>query len=58
MNWIFFFYFNQLYDHEIENVPEFNGFEDNLKKFKIYEFDKKDEKTTVVAILKVIIIDL
>ncbi|XP_060862010.1 fer-1-like protein 6 [Metopolophium dirhodum] len=42
----------QLYEHELENVPEFNGFEDNLKKFKIYEFDKKDEKATVVAILK------
>lgn len=51
----FFFKLNQLYDCEIESVPEFNGFEDNLKKFRIYGFDQKNEKATVVAILKVII---
>jgi len=46
-------FFYQIYNNELESIPEFNGFEDNLRKFKIYEFDKKDEKATVIAILKV-----
>lgn len=53
-----YFFFNQIYDRELESIPEFNGFEDNLKKFKLYELDKKNEKTEVIGILKVIIINL
>lgn len=48
---------DQIYNHELENIPEFNGFEDNLKQFKIYEFDKEKEKAAVIGILKVIIIN-
>ncbi|XP_050058182.1 fer-1-like protein 6 isoform X3 [Aphis gossypii] len=41
-----------IYDRELESIPEFNGFEDNLKKFKLYELDKKNEKTEVIGTLK------
>ncbi|XP_060846305.1 fer-1-like protein 6 [Rhopalosiphum padi] len=41
-----------IYNHELENITEFNGFEDNLKQFKIYEFDKEKEKAAVIGILK------
>lgn len=53
-----FNYCFQIYDIELENVPEFNKFEDNIKKFNIYGFNKNNDKLTTIAILKVFIISL
>lgn len=46
--------FVQIYDNELESIPEFEKFEDNIKKFKIYGFSENN-KTSSIAILKVII---
>lgn len=45
----------QIYDKELESIPEFEKFEDNIKKFKIYGYNKNDESIKTVAILKVIL---
>lgn len=42
-----------MYDNELESIPEFNGFEDNIKKFTIYGFDQNNNKSTAVAVFKV-----
>lgn len=48
----------QIYDKELESIPEFEKLDDNIKQFKIYGFNEKDENAKTVAIFKVIIINL
>lgn len=42
-----------MYDSELESIPEFNRFEDNIKKFTIYGFDRNNNKSTAIAVFKV-----
>lgn len=42
-----------MYDSELESIPEFNRFEDIIKKFTIYGFDQNNNKSTAIAVFKV-----